>query len=64
MQCGGCPDARWQVVYAGDTGTLAQIEVVNGGARGTLGHEEALRRMRRALIPKKVGLGFRVYPRM
>ncbi|KXZ55557.1 hypothetical protein GPECTOR_2g1106 [Gonium pectorale] len=33
---------------------LAAISIVDGRAVGTLGHEDELRRLRRALIPKKV----------
>ena len=41
----------------GESGTLANVLVQGGRAVGTLGHEEELRKLRKALVPKKVCAG-------
>ena len=38
-----------------ETGDLANVVLRQGRAIGTLGHEEEMRKLRRQLIPKKVG---------
>jgi hypothetical protein len=42
-----------------ETGDLANVVLRNGRAIGTLGHEEEMRKLRRQLIPKKVGVLWR-----